>query len=377
MDNANYAVEVDLVNAATWSAELGAFEDANIYQTWPYGSVRWGEKNLSHLVLKRNGIVVGMAQLRIVRASGFPAGVAYLRWGPLCNLRGQALDATIVRQMAKALHEEYVEKRGLFLRILPNAVGGTCRAQLFQSGFQQFQVEPFSPGDSYRTFILDLTRSLPDLRKALEQKWRNQLNRAGKNELTIIEGSNAKDFRTMQEVFDEMWQRKQFKTTSSIRDFAQIQQYLPPTQRMKVMICLSEGTPVSAMIATAMGNSGIYLFGGTTDQGLTLKGSYLLQWRMIEWMKQNGVEHYNLGGINPETNPGVYHFKRGMAGQDVLYLEPMVACNNLLSRSLVRMANVGRRTLLPSLRKLWKYKPIHPAKRRQVTPPPEKRKRTA
>ena len=52
--------EIDCVTKAQWSALLNHFEDANIYQTWSYGAVRWGERNLSHLLLKQDGEVIGM-----------------------------------------------------------------------------------------------------------------------------------------------------------------------------------------------------------------------------------------------------------------------------------------------------------------------------
>ena len=67
---------------------LDLFDDANIYQTAAYGEVRWGKKNLSRLVLKRDGEVVGIAQLRIIRPTPLKFGMAYLRWGPLWERRG-------------------------------------------------------------------------------------------------------------------------------------------------------------------------------------------------------------------------------------------------------------------------------------------------
>ena len=72
---------------------LDQFEDANVYQTWSYGGIRWGKKNLSHLVLKRNDEVVGIAQIRIVRPTKLKFGMAYLRWGPLCHRRGRELES--------------------------------------------------------------------------------------------------------------------------------------------------------------------------------------------------------------------------------------------------------------------------------------------
>ena len=119
--NPAWQVEVDRATPADWSGMLDLFEDANLYQTWSYGEVRWGRKNLSHMVLKRNDEVVGMAQLRTVRPMRLNFGMAYLRWGPLCHRRGKALDAEAAAGMARALHQEYVCKRRLLLKVLPNA----------------------------------------------------------------------------------------------------------------------------------------------------------------------------------------------------------------------------------------------------------------
>src|SRR5215469_6335395 len=103
-----WRVEVDQVTADEWSHLLDLFDDANIYQTWSYGAVRWGQKNLSHLVLKRNHEVVAIAQMRIVRPTSLNFGMAYLRWGPLCQRRAAPLDSEITERMMRALEEEYV-----------------------------------------------------------------------------------------------------------------------------------------------------------------------------------------------------------------------------------------------------------------------------
>ena len=62
-----WQVEVDRVTDADWSPLIELFDDANLYQTAAYGGVRWGAKNLSRIVLRRDGEVRAIAQLRIVR----------------------------------------------------------------------------------------------------------------------------------------------------------------------------------------------------------------------------------------------------------------------------------------------------------------------
>ncbi len=306
-----YHAEIDRVTPGEWHELLERFEDANVYQTVSYGGIRWGEKNLSRLVLRRNGEVVAMAQLRIIRPRFSAGGVAYLRWGPMCQLRGQALEVETARAMAAALHEEYVRKRRLFLRILPNAFAGSERANIFKAAFPQFKNAPASQAGVDRTCLVDLSPPLEILRKKLDQKWRNQLNRAEKNNLTIVEGNSAAEYAVFTQIYEKMWSRKKFDTTVDVNEFGRIGEDLPAGLKLKILICQHQGAPVSSIVCSAMGNTGIYLLGATHDDGLNTKGAYLLQWTMMKWLKENGVRYYDLGGIDPELNPGVYHFKCG------------------------------------------------------------------
>lgn len=337
-----YQTEVDAVTAAEWTGLLGWFADANLYQTWSYGAVRWGEANLSHLVLRRQGEVVGMAQVRIICPRLVKRGVAYLRWGPLCHLRGKALDLETTRRMALALHEEYVRKRRLFLRLLPNAFAGSPRAAICQAAFSDFTQASSDPGNTERTFLLELTPPLEELRKKLDGKWRNQLNRAEKNNLTVRAGNGAAEYRVFQEIYDKMWSRKQFDTTVDVNEFSRIGEDLPPGLKFRILICEHQGKPVSSLICSAIGHTGIYLLGATHDEGLNTKGAYLLHWNMIKWLKESGFQYYDLGGIDPEQNPGVYHFKAGFSGQDVMRIPPFEACEDWISRAGMKALDVVR-----------------------------------
>ena len=338
-----WQLEMDRTTPAEWSAMLDLFYDANLYQTWSYGAVRWGRKNLSHLVLKRNGEVFGMAQLRIIRPTRFNFGMAYLRWGPLCHRRGTELDPEATSRMATALEEEYVRKRGLLLQILPNAFVGSPRAALFQSSFSSFTQEPQTSANVYRTFVLDLTPPIEELRRNLDPKWRNKLNQSEKKGLKVRAGNGTDEYRTFCRMYDQMWKRKTFETTVDVDEFERLQKDLPVTHRMRILICEQDGVPVAGLVASAMGDSAIYLLGATSDDGLNTKGAYLLQWTLIQWLKENGIRWYDLGGIDPEGNPGVYSFKRGLCGADVQQLTPLVACDSVVSSAVVRASLAAQR----------------------------------
>lgn len=345
MQSTDWQVEVDQASSALWSELVDLFDDANIYQTAAYGSVRWGEKNLSRVVLKRAGEVVAIAQLRIVRPTPFKFGIAYLRWGPLWERHGQRLDPEVPARMARAIQEEYVEKGKLLVRVIPNAFAGSPRAAIMRDAFSNFIPEPQKQQNTYRTIVLDLGPTLDDLRKKLDKKWRNQLTRSEKNDLRIVTGYGTQEYGAFCDIYRQMYKRKQFETTVDVEEFGRIQQMLPDHQRMRILIAYREALPLAGLVASAMGNSAIYLLGATSDDGLDSKGAYLLQWTLIKWLKEHNIKNYDLGGIDPDANPGVYHFKRGFSGTDMYQLNPFFASTSALSSGMVKAGLVVQRTL--------------------------------
>jgi lipid II:glycine glycyltransferase (peptidoglycan interpeptide bridge formation enzyme) len=329
-----FNIEIDRVPRAEWCELLQRFDDASIYQTWSYGAVRWGKGNLSHLVLKKNGEVIAIAQSVIKKLPILRTGIAYVPWGPIWQNKGRGKVLENLRYILKAIREEYAERRGLLLRIVPNIVefdSNEMRSILKEEGFQWI-----SSALRYRTLLLNISSSLEDIRKRLEQKWRNRLNHAGTSGLKVIEGKSAKLYETFLALQREMLARKEYVPGVDYNEFGEIQKDLPDLLKMQILICEHKGKPVAAAIGSAIGDTGIYLLGATSDDGMKTKGSYLLQWRMIEWLKERGCCWYDLGGINPETNPGVYHFKRGLSGKDIYHVGQFEACDNLASSSLVK-----------------------------------------
>jgi lipid II:glycine glycyltransferase (peptidoglycan interpeptide bridge formation enzyme) len=316
VSDAAFSVSVDETCEAEWNRVVTLFDDASFYQTWAYGAVSWGEGQLSHLVLRKGDQIVAAAQVRIVKVPLLSAGVAYLRWGPLWRRRGTAADTGILEAAIKAIVEVYSKERGLLLRVIPNMfcedpLAGEASAVWKRCGFSATDCIPL-----YRTIRVDLTPEPNVLRKQLDQKWRNQLNGAERNSLAVVSGAGDDMFERFLRIYDEMMKRKQFHTTVDPREFAAMQRRLPPEQKMVVMLAEKDGEAMAGLISASVGSMGIYLHGATSDEGMKFKGSYLLQWRMMNHLREAGCRWYDLGGINPETNPGVYHFKQGFGGQE-------------------------------------------------------------
>lgn len=326
-----FSVHVDDVRESAWNSLLAQFADANFYQTWAYGAVSWGEKQLSHLVLEQAGVPVALAQLRLVNLPLVRAGVAYLRWGPVCVRHDRGWDDAVFSAVSRALVEEYVHRRRLLLRILPQNFDADPASETIQRVWAELGLHREPAVRPYRTLRVDLSAEPDIIRKRLDGKWRNQLNAAERNGLTITEGTGDDLYGQFLALYEEMMARKQFETTVDAHEFRRLQQRLPDTQKLLIMISAKDGVPQTGLVATAVGDMGIYLLGATSNDGMKSKGSYLLQWRMLNRLKERGCRWYDLGGINPDENPGVYHFKQGMGGEEVSGLGRFALSGDALS----------------------------------------------
>lgn len=346
-----YIAEFDTVNRQDWHRILNPFSDANIYQTWSYDAIRYGENYISHLVLRSGDKTVAVAQARLVRIPLLGLGAAYIRWAPVWQPRSQISDPTVFRQALRALRNEYVCRQGLILRIFPLLYDD--KSQTYIDILSQEGYTPVPEEKRGRTLIMDISQPLDDLRIKLDQKWRNCLNKSERNNLEVIEGTDDSLFADFIGLYRALLDRKKFQAPNDINEFRMIQRDLPPEDKMRIFLCKTGSAISAGVICAIVGDTGVYLFGATNNEGMTNNGSYLLQWNAIQWMKNNGCSHYNLNGIDPVNNPGGYHFKVGLSGkngQDVNYLGRFDSYANGLTAKLARTADI----ILPSIKRAIK-----------------------
>ena len=333
----DYTIETDNIDKETWSRILLEFDDANIYQTWSYGAVRWGEKNLSHLLLKKGGEIVAAAQAGIAKLPFLSWGVAYIRWSGMWQRKGKPKDPDIFRHMILSLRQEYADRKGLFLRILPHVMdkdAGEIIGTLQQEGFERR-----TPPEGGRTLYIDLRYSFEELRANMKKGWRKQLNRAEKSGLTLVEASDEELFEIFATAYREMHSRKGFTEYVDIDEYRFIQQDLDDALKMKVIACQSKSDVHAALIFSALGNMGLGLLGATSDKGLKSGGLHFLMWKSIQWLKNRGFLLFDLGGYNPERVPGTAYFKSGLAGKTGIDAKPIGQfdiCSSRISTLAVR-----------------------------------------
>ena len=343
-------IQVDGITREAWDNLTERFADATLYQSWTYGAVHWGTKQLSHIVVREASDVVGLAQVRLIRFPLGLGGIAYVTRGPLWRRKGLPGDVTRLERVLAALHEEYCIRRRCYLRVIPQIYRGDEAAgmePLLKMGFQ-------CRGSPYRTLLVDLSLSMEELRAGARPSWRQCLNKAEGNGFEIAEGTDDRLFEEVLAMHEQMHRRKQYAEFVNAVEFRRMQQMLSTGRKLRMLVCRKDGQPVAGVVWAAFGDTGLPLFGGTGDRALGADASYPLHWRLLQAMKERGLRYCDLGGINPDRNPGSYTFKTGMAkktGKDVRLIGEFDACRGPMSRAVFHMG-MGMRERYRSFRLL-------------------------
>lgn len=330
------SLRIEHVDQERWRDAARTFDDYSYRQVWDFGLAcarRLGASS-EHVALHQGERILGLADVRIKRLPMVRTGIAYITGAPLVRRQGQA-DPNCLHMCLQALANEYVEKRGLTLRILaaPGSPDWTA-AQVRAFHDLGFVAARHWPG--YRTLLLDISRPEADIRRTLVQKWRNCLNRAERNNLSIRSGTGSDLFREFCGLYRQLLDRKGFDVDLHADFYAAVQPALAEPEAFIVSLVSEAGQTVAGHVASILGDTCVYILGATNEQGIQDKSSYLLQWHTIQMARQRGCRWYDLGGIDPEGNPGVYHFKQGLGGMDVTAAGPFERQPAGIRRHIVR-----------------------------------------
>lgn len=341
---------VDQLSPQQWSDVCRALADYSIYQTWGFGEISASDTGtkLSRMVIRDGDAVIGAAQVRIKKLPMLKAGLAYVYFGPMgsrCVGSGDGF-ASVLR----CVRDEYVERRGLELRLVPNfwerpEGNGSMRFPK-DSGFFAGR-----NGSAYRTLMVDLSPGEEELRKNLAQKWRNGLNQAEKRGVAVEDRTDDAAMQQFEKLYETMWSRKQFETGVTVSSFRRLQQLLPSEEKLAIQLAYKDGALAAGQVCSTLGDTCVYLLGASNEMGRECKASYILQWRAMVAAKKSGARWYDLGGIDPLRNPGVHHFKSGLGGMDISFVGEFEAHSKGVGRYLVPIAERVYRTLSPMMQR--------------------------
>ncbi|MDQ8726991.1 GNAT family N-acetyltransferase [Bradyrhizobium sp. LHD-71] len=292
-----------------WDALAASFDGICQEQTCAFSAGRWPSLRLEPRLFRIGDEVVGGA-LVMTRSLPFGLGtLAICKWAPMLKNAERPDRLPLYRGMVEALIEEFANRRGAILSVLPRAlaVDDDKHAEILsERGFRAGSNVPFP--DRY---LVNLQIGDAEQRASLDQKWRYHLKRAFKSGLTF-ERADASAFGEFDRLYRAMSERKKFPDYSAYRSLKSMFE-MPEQLRPELFFVRKDAAIVAGAVIFKAGDTTSYMYGATTDEALPLRAGYFLQWQIIAWLRENTkARWYDLGGTDGFT--GLHQFKKGLVG---------------------------------------------------------------
>jgi lipid II:glycine glycyltransferase (peptidoglycan interpeptide bridge formation enzyme) len=279
-----------------------------------YQSSRWGEHRKAFgwrpikLVARRNGAVATMVQVQTRRYSRL-TGLAWAPGGPVGDVA--SCGPLLRRAVAQEMGVRFVLHRLNLTR--PHSDEDAFRLE--RLGWSTSRV-PILSGLS---LVYDLVG--PDREGALTKNWRHNLRRAQKRPITSYLWTNP-SADAMKAVYDSMHAYKGIEHLAGQNTVDSMGSLIGlfGSDCLVVRCDDEDGNFLALRGALVMGDWAWDTFAASTPEGRKLYASYHAFWTLMECCRERGVRNYDMGGIDPIGNRGVYDFKQGTGAVPTRFL---------------------------------------------------------
>ena len=166
--------------------------------------------------------------------------------------------------------------------------------------------------------MLAVDRDLAQIRRGLNGKWRNMLVQSERLAIATTESTDPEKFAVMASMLTELERKKGFSSARDVPFFERVQRRaMSPPEQLKLYLATFEGQIVSASLTSFAGDTAVLLLAASNEEGRRTRAAHRIQWRIVEDASRAGLRWYDTGGIDPDENPGVYAFKKGLNGVEL------------------------------------------------------------
>lgn len=289
-----------------WDADLIKFSEYSTFQTRAFGeynrALGWQP------IFLKNADETGAARammLGFLRRYPLGIGLMWCPGGPIgdVSLWNSELQQTIVKTAKlKRLYCRFRcdRERNTSDALALNHAGWTRSWFIMHSSF---------------TMELDLSADDAKLLESCTKSWRQNLRRGEKNNLRISLWTNP-NAEEAASVFEEMQERKNLPEQFSADQLKHL--FESASEHLVLLRCEDEnGDLVALRGCLIIRDRACDYLAATTARGRELRCSNKVFFELLKECRKRGVRFYDLGGIDPHENPGVYEFKRGTGARAV------------------------------------------------------------
>ncbi|MFD1768744.1 lipid II:glycine glycyltransferase FemX [Sphingobacterium suaedae] len=171
------------------------------------------------------------------------------------------------------------------------------------------------------TIFMDLRQNNDDLLGAMKSKTRYNIHLANRKGV-VVRALGLESLETWYTLYRETALRNNF-VLHDIQYFrivltARANNTASPAD-VYLLVAEVDDKPLAAMFLVISAHRATYLYGASASTDRNYMATYALQWRAMQFAKENGCAEYDFFGIAPHADPahplyGLYRFKSGFGG---------------------------------------------------------------
>lgn len=292
-----------------WNENLTSFTDCS-----PFQSFEWGQYQKAlgwqplHMVCRNGQNKVTAMSLGLLRKFPFRTGFVWCVGGPVGE----------ISEWNDDLRRAILESSGLnhlYFRFRCDRERRTTDALALDRLSWKRTLWKINSSFSME---LDLTKTLDSLLIGASTKWRRNMRLAARNDLVIRQSINP-DIEELRRVFEELEQSKGLPMLFSGEKLENL--FKLGRRNLVFYRCEDlEGNLLGFRGCISNGSRAVDYLAAASLKGRKQRVSFILLWKLLEHCREQGVTKYDLGGIDPSANPGVYEFKKSTGARAVEFL---------------------------------------------------------
>jgi len=295
--------DIESLDVSKWNELLRKSEICDAFQTYEWGLVQRNALGFKpyFLTVNDNEDAVGGVMFLKKKAMGLVDSYE-IRGGPLYREGNRQI---VMRNIVKALNKK--KNRTFNLLFVPFPLINNSLEQVFRSeGYLSY---PF------RTVIIDLGKPLQDIWEALDKRARWGVRKARRVGVDVEEATSWKEWEQFYHLYELHGEAKEYPTEPL--EFFQEMFKLQHKKMACLFLAKHEKRTIAGSLFLIYKQNMVFLQNASDSAFLSCNPNNLLQWKSIEWGKENGVTIYDMNGLPLEEVPylrGVYRYKKRWDG---------------------------------------------------------------
>ena len=164
-----------------------------------------------------------------------------------------------------------------------------------------------------QTLVVNLGQGIDKVWSSLKGSARNKVRKAEKNGVTVrITTPSIDDMTSYYNMLTETFRRQGASPPHPLSFYHSICERLIPAKLMRFVVAEKKNRVISGALFLCYGERMMYMSGTSTEEGLRLAASSLVQWEAMKQAAEIGVTEYDLGGTG---NASIDKFKASFGGK--------------------------------------------------------------